>query len=265
MAKIMVLGSHGNAAGALDEYMGRVLEALERNGLADNTLVICTTDHGIPMPGMKAHHTDGGLGVMLMMRGPGGFSRGKVSNAMVSQIDVFPTLCELLELPAPPWLQGTSLMPLVRGEADEINEAVFAEYESHAVPEPQASVRTKRYKYIRRLNGSTDVRPRNTDDTLTKELWLWEGWETRPVAAEQLYDLFHDPDEQHNLVAEPTYQDALREMRGRMVARMDAYDNPLLQKYDVAAAPPQERQQAVRPYNYHSSSEGPEIGSIYSD
>lgn len=259
------MADYAVAAGALDEHMGRVLEGLERNGLADNTLVICTTDHGIPMPGMKANHTDGGLGVMLMMRGPQGFSGGKVSNALVSQIDIFPTICELLELTPPAWLQGASLMPLVHGETDEINEAVFAEYESHAVPEPQASVRTKRYKYIRRLDGSTNVRPLNTDDTFTKELWLREGWATRPVAAEKLYDLRRDPHEQNNLVADPAYQDALQEMRGRMFARMETYDNPLLQKYDVAVAPPHKRQQATQPYNYHSSSDGPEIGSIYTD
>lgn len=259
------MADYAVAASALDEHMGRILKTLERNGLAENTLVICTTDHGIPMPGMKSHHTDGGLGVMLMMRGPRGFSGGKVSNALVSQIDIFPTLCELLELIPPSWLQGTSLMPLVRGETDEVNEAVFAEYESHAVPEPQASVRTKRYKYIRRLDGSTNVRPRNTDDTFTKELWLWEGWGTRPVATEQLYDLFHDAEEQRNLVAEPNYQDALREMRGRMVARMDAYDNSLLQKYDVASAPPQKRQQAMQPYNYHVGDDASEIGVIYTE
>ena len=226
------------ALDALDSGMGRVLNALEQRGLRDNTLVIITTDHGIPLPGLKANHTDGGLGVMLMLRGPGGFTGGKVSNALVSQIDIFPTLCELLDLPAPAWLQGRSLMPLVRGETDEINEAVYAEHEAHAVKEPQASVRTARYRYVRRLDGDERVKTRNTDRTFTKELWLQEGWAERPLTCEALYDLAEDPAERHNLIAEPDYQFVLSELRGLMVARMERFENPLLRGYQVAAAPP---------------------------
>lgn len=94
------------SAGALDNAIGRVLDALERSGLAENTLVIITTDHGVPLPGFKANHTDGGLGVMLMMRGPKGFSGGKVIDALVSHLDLFPTLCDLLALPPPPGCKG---------------------------------------------------------------------------------------------------------------------------------------------------------------
>ena len=73
--------------------IGLVLEALERNGLAENTLIICTTDHGIAFPGMKCHLTDRGIGVLLILRGPQ-IPTGKVCDALVSQIDIFPTLCE---------------------------------------------------------------------------------------------------------------------------------------------------------------------------
>ena len=224
-----------------------------------------TTDHGIPLPGMKANHTDGGLGVMLMFRGPKGFSGGKVSNALVSQIDVFPTLCELLELPKPAWLQGNSLMPLVRGEVDEINEAVFAEYEAHAVLEPQASVRTKRYKYIRRLDGNDEPRPANTDLTYTKDLWLKEGWDEHLVVPEQLYDLEVDPLEKHNLAADPRHGGVLSDMRRLMVARMEKYDNPLLRKYNVADAPPEKRVLPVTPQFVPQSldSSNSEFGVIY--
>jgi N-sulfoglucosamine sulfohydrolase len=226
------------AASAFDDAVGRILSILETTGMAKHTLVIITTDHGAPFPGMKANHTEGGLGVMLMLRGPGGFSGGKTSDALVSQIDLYPTLCELLELPNPKWLQGQSLMPLVRGERSEVNEAVFAEFESHAVPEPQASVRTRRYKYIRRLDGSTNARPLNVDETYSKEQWLLEGGGKRPIAVEQLYDLQEDPFEQDNLVDDPGSQELLSEMRRRMVARMERFDNELLQKYRVADAPP---------------------------
>ena len=55
-----------------------------------------TTDHGLAFPGAKATLFDRGMGVMLILRGPGGFHGGKVSEALVSQIDLFPTICELV-------------------------------------------------------------------------------------------------------------------------------------------------------------------------
>ena len=257
------MGDYEVAAGVLDEQIGRVLGALGRHGYAENTLVIVTTDHGLPLPGMKASHTDGGLGVMLMLRGPGGFTGGKVSNALVSQLDVFPTLCELLELPKPSWLQGKSLLPLVRGEATEINEAVFAEYETHAVADPVASVRTRDYKYIRRLDGNDEPRYANTDETRTRELWLREGWDLHLVAPEQLYNLRDDPSEKLNLAADPAYAGVLDEMRGLMVARMERYDNPLLRKYNVADAPPVKAPVAPRvaPFSTGAS----EFGFVHTD
>ena len=90
----------------LDHGIGAVLEALDANGLSENTLVICTTDHGIAFPRMKCNLTDHGIGVMLIMRGPGGFVGGKVSEALLSHIDLFPTICDLVNIDHPSWLQG---------------------------------------------------------------------------------------------------------------------------------------------------------------
>ena len=89
------------AARRLDSYMGIVFDALESRGVAENTLVMCTTDHGIAFPFMKCNLTDHGIGVMLILRGPRGCAGGKVVDAMVSHIDLFPTICELAGIPAP--------------------------------------------------------------------------------------------------------------------------------------------------------------------
>ena len=145
------MASYKASARSLDHGVGAVLNALDEHDLADDTIVILTTDHGLAFPGAKATLTDRGLGVMLIVRGPGGFHGGKVSEALVSQIDLFPTLCELAGIPAPDWLQGRSLLPLVRREADEVNDAIFAELTFHAAYEPQRAIRTQRYKYIRRF------------------------------------------------------------------------------------------------------------------
>jgi len=216
----------------LDLLMGRVIGALDAAGLSENTLVICTTDHGIAFPRMKCNLTDGGTGVMLIMRGPGGFSGGRVIDALVSQIDIYPTLCELLEIEPPAWLQGSSMMPLVRGERDEINEEVFSEVSYHAAYEPQRAVRTRRWKYVRRFGKRRGkvILP-NCDDGPSKELWLEHGWRERPVAEEQLYDLVFDPNEAGNLARDPDHADVLGEMRGRLERWMRATEDPLLQGF----------------------------------
>ena len=166
------MASYKASARSLDHGVGAVLNALDEHDLADDTLVILTTDHGLAFPGAKATLTDRGLGVMLIVRGPGGFHGGKVSDALVSQIDLFPTLCELAGIERPDWLQGRSLLPLVRREADEVNDAIFAELTFHAAYEPQRAIRTQRYKYIRRFGERrTPVLP-NVDDSPTKDLLL---------------------------------------------------------------------------------------------
>src|SRR6187397_165847 len=117
------MAAYKASARSLDQGVGAVLNALDEAELAENTLVIFTTDHGLPFPGAKATLTDRGLGVLLIMRGPGGFHGGRVSDALVSQIDLFPTLCEAAGIAAPDHLQGRSLLPLVRGDAREVNDA----------------------------------------------------------------------------------------------------------------------------------------------
>lgn len=221
------------AAGRLDRYMGMVLDALDRAGLRDNTLVILTTDHGIAFPGMKCNLTDQGLGVMLMLRGPmldraDRSSRGRVIDAMVTHMDLFPTVCDLLGVPHPAWLQGRSLLPLITGETQAIHETIFAEINYHAAYEPARAVRTERYKYIRRF----DVRPHpilaNVDDSPTKKYLLGQGWGRRGQEEEQLFDLVFDPEERCNRVHEPGYREVLEDLRRRLGEWMQTTRDPLL-------------------------------------
>jgi len=221
----------------LDQGIGAVLDALEASGLAENTLVICTTDHGISFPAIKCNLTDHGIGVMLILRGPGGFRGGQVCDAMVSHLDVYPTLCDLLSIEPPDWLQGKSMMPLIRGEAQEINDEVFADVTYHAAYEPMRCVRTKRWKYIRRFGERTLPLMANYDDSPSKDVWLRHGWPDRPVAAKQLYDLVFDPIEEHNIAEDPIATEVLAEMRGRLDRWMRHTDDPLLETDQVPLPP----------------------------
>ena len=190
--------------------------------------MISTTDHGIAFPAMKCNLTDHGMGVSLIMRGPGGFSGGKVSDAMVSHIDLFPTICDLLRIEQPAWLQGKSLLPLIRGAASEIHEEIFAEVNYHAAYEPKRAVRTKRWKYIRHFDGRTHPNLPNCDDGLSKTLWLEHGWRDRRVDAEQLFDLMFDPNETRNVAAEPGQRRRWTKCAARLDRWMRATDDPIL-------------------------------------
>jgi N-sulfoglucosamine sulfohydrolase len=159
---------------------------------------------------------------------PGGFSGGRTLDSLVSQIDLFPTVCELLALDPPPWLQGRSLMPLLRGEAHEINEAVFAEVTYHAAYEPQRAVRTRRYKYIRRFDGRTRPVLPNIDDSPSKELLVQHGLASRLVDDEALYDLVFDPQETRNVAGDPKLFPLLADMRAKLERWMRDTGDPLL-------------------------------------
>ncbi len=216
------------SARSLDQGIGTVLNALEENGLAENTLVIVTTDHGLAFPDAKATMFDRGIGVLLLMRGPG-FTGGQVTDALVSQLDLYPTICEIAGVDRPDWLEGTSLLPLVRGEVSEVNDEIFAELTYHAAYEPQRAVRTSRYKYARHFDRSRAGRIRaNVDDGLTKDVVLEAGWADIDTPAEALYDLWLDPAEGTNRIADPRLADVADELRRRLHDWMVRTEDPLL-------------------------------------
>ena len=245
------------SARSLDDGVARVLHALDRTGLAERTLVILTTDHGLPFPGAKATLFDRGLGVSLVVRGPGGFRGGRVVDAMVSHLDVLPTLCDLAGLPHPPYLQGRSLLPLVAGETHRLHDELFAEITFHAAYEPQRAVRTDRYKLIRRFASLDGPVLPNTDDGPTKDALLelgWEGWATEP---ERLHDVLLDPGEGRNLIHDPAYAAVARDLRERLRRWMAQTGDPLL--HGPVPLPPRGR--ANSPHGRSAEEPLTELGS----
>jgi N-sulfoglucosamine sulfohydrolase len=217
------------SARVLDTAIADILRTVEESGLAENTLVIYSTDHGISFPQMKVDLRDAGIGVSLLMRGPREFCGGKVIDGMVSYMDIFPTLCDLLEIEHPGWLEGKSMMPLLRGQAQEVNDAVFAEVNYHAVYEPKRCVRTQRWKYIRHYGDWHKPVVSNVDDSPSKDYWVKHGWRDRMVDQEQLYDLVFDPHEAHNVINDPSLRPVADEMRGRLDRWMKTTKDPLLE------------------------------------
>jgi arylsulfatase A-like enzyme len=223
------MASFKASARSLDQGVGTVLNALEENGVADDTLVILTTDHGLAHPGAKCTMYDRGIGILLVLRGPGGFERGRVQDALVSQLDLYPTICDVAGIDHPSWLEGVSLVPLVRGEVDEVRDEVFAEVTYHAAYEPQRAVRTSRYKYMRRFDETHPGRVlANTDDGQTKDVMLAAGWDQVLPPVEALYDLWLDPTEGDNRIDDPALEKVLADLRNRLHDWMVRTDDPLL-------------------------------------
>jgi N-sulfoglucosamine sulfohydrolase len=177
---------------------------------------------------MKCNLTVHGTSVYLIIRGPGGFRGGKTCDAMISQLDIYPTICELLNIEKPNWLEGRSLLPVLRGETQQLHEEIFAEVNYHASYEPKRAVRTQRYNYIRHFGDRrTPVLP-NCDDGPSKDIWLEHGWQNQIVPRELLFDTVFDPAETLNLAGDSAHAAALHEMRGRLDAWMKRTNDPLL-------------------------------------
>jgi arylsulfatase A-like enzyme len=216
------------SARSLDQGVGAVLNTLHETGLDRNTLVICTTDHGLAFPTAKASLLDRGIGVMLIMRGPG-MPPGSAHDELVSQLDIYPTICEVAGIAPPPWLEGRSVIDLVSGaEAPGTRSEIFSELTFHAAYEPQRAIRTERFKYVRRFDEYPFPVLPNCDDSPSKDAYLARGWATRPVARERLHDLFFNPGEGRNSIDDPAYADVLTDLRARLERWMVETDDPLL-------------------------------------
>ena len=216
------------SAAAADRCAGIVLDAIDAAGLAENTIVVCTTDHGIAFPHMKCNLYDAGIGVALMIRYPGNPAAGRATDALVSHIDVFPTLCDICGIEKPDWLAGVSLLDVLEGNREQVNDAIYSEVTYHASYEPMRCIRTQRYKLIRRFDSHLGFVPSNTDNGQSKRFLLDAGILGRPLQREMLFDLYLDPMERENLIGDPAYLTVYNDLSKRLLDWMESTDDPLL-------------------------------------
>ncbi|MFW5711201.1 MAG: sulfatase [Spirochaetota bacterium] len=223
------------AVETVDQCTGIVMQALERTGLDRDTLVLFTTDHGPAFPDMKATLKDSGTGVALMLRLPG--FNPQVIDAMVSQLDVYPTICEVIGTTPPHTLRGSSLLPLTRGEKGELRSHLFTETSFHAAYEPARAVRTGRYKLIRRYSPAAHRLAVNVDDSPGKDFLARHGYFSTEIGNEELYDLALDPTESCNRSSTPEYQEVKAELEAQLRCWMESTGDPLLKGW--IQAPPE--------------------------
>ncbi len=203
---------------SFDKCFQTVRDAMIESGHYDDTMLIYVTDHGLANPFSKCNLYDDGIKTSLIMHVPGyEESYGKAYEGLVSQIDIYPTICEWLGLKIPEWVQGTSFLSAFDNQQEEINQEVYAEVNLHASYEPQRCIRTKRYKYICYYDPTWDkVNLANIDDSVPKSFLLAHGLREHRKEKEQLYDLYYDPHERNNLVHDSRYNKVLEDMRKKL-------------------------------------------------
>ncbi len=163
----------------VDAQIGRLMEALERNGYADNTIIVLWSDHGwhLGEKGITGKNSlwDDGTRVPLIFAGPG-ISKG-VSTQPAELLDIYPTLAELIETKAPAHLEGLSLVPQLKDAASKRDRPAITthNHDNHGV-------RSENWRYIRYADGS-----------------------------EELYDMQKDPNEWTNLIGKPGYEKIIAE------------------------------------------------------
>jgi arylsulfatase A-like enzyme len=190
----------------LDAQVGRVLEALARLGLAEDTVVVYTADHGGLCGGhgmIDKHYVmyEDVVHVPLIVRWPGVAAPGVRCPAFVcGALDLALTFCQAAGAPVPETFQGQSLLPLLAGEEASGRSDIYSVYHGNQFGlYSQRMVRDARWKYV------------------------WNA-----TAEDELYDLCADPGELHNLAAAPSYGDELRRLRHRLVAWMEETGDRLL-------------------------------------
>lgn len=209
----------------VDDCVGAIHDELEAQRLDRDTVILFTTDHGISFPEMKSTLKDTGTGVAMFIRHPD-IGRG-ASDAMVSHLDVYPTVCDMLGLEHPDWLQGKSLMPLMRGDVEKVHDYVFSEMTYHAAYEPMRAVRTDRLKLIK-FYDRLEKPIVNIGEHAAKDAYLTSKLPYIPRDRVCLYDLVADPAERINLALRPEYADDLRELSAVLDKWMRDTNDPLI-------------------------------------
>lgn len=232
-----------------DSDLGNTLAIVEQRWGKD-FLALFSSDHGAQWPFGKWNLYDEGIRVPLIVRWPGHTSPQSRSDAMVSWIDIIPTLLDAAGAPADLSLDGASFKGTLQNPSKPHRNRIFTTHDNdgRANVYPIRSVRAHRWKYIRNLQPGwihSTHSDRYRKDNAGAYHWSWEEAAAQdPHAAlilnryrqrhgEELYDLLNDPDELNNLAGDPQFADTLLQFR----AELDAWMNEQGDSQKVAPEP----------------------------
>ena len=228
-----------------DREIGELIQQLESRGLLANTIIIVTSDNGMPFPRAKANLYDLGCNLPLIVSFPAKFKPASVES-FVSLTDLAPTILELANLKPFPEMSARTFLPLLHGQTQTDRNQVFFERERHAnvragdLSYPGRAIRTTEYLYIRNLRPERwpagdpqmhkAVGPYGDCDNSPSKTFLLENKDTLPLAqyfnlafakrpAEELYHLPTDPAQTNNVVNAPSHTVA----KARLAKTLDTW------------------------------------------
>ncbi|MCW8924767.1 MAG: sulfatase [Xanthomonadales bacterium] len=239
-------GYYLNSSHRADQFVGAMLQTLEDKGVLDDTLVIFHSDNGMHWPFAKSNVYVASVKTPFVIYWQGRSVAGTRSNALVSTVDILPTILEATGIPAPDGLPGKSLLPLLDNPGKAQHEQVFATLNAKGdIRYEMRSVIGEQYIYI--YNKWVDGKAVYHNGKYPGGLAL-KGFEAaaRESAAakrrfdffyhrvpEELYDLRQDPNALHNLVGEAIAATTLQAMRQLMLDKLTANDDPYLENYQA--------------------------------
>lgn len=220
-----------------DTRLGDVMALSTKYLDPKNTLFIYTSDHGAQWPFGKWNLYDAGICVPFIAAWEGVIKPGSRTDAMIQWIDILPTLIAAGGGTVPAGIDGRSFLPVLRGEADAFREVIFTTHSGDGRMNvyPIRSIRTRDWKLIVNLHPEF-AHTTHIDKALAKDggrYWIswFEKAQSNPAAAAivkryherpavELYDLRVDPNELHNLAADPAQAELVKELRAQLDAWM---------------------------------------------
>lgn len=217
------------AVHAMDATAGQVLQAVTELGLDRRTVVLFTTDHGLALPRAKGTLYDPGLEIALLARAPAlGWTGGRVVDALVSNVDLVPTLLATLGLPVPAAVQGRRIAALAASTGEHPREEVFGQITYHDYYDPRRCIRTRDHKLIVNFSSA----PAFMDTT---QSWRPRTTPRAPLSGPgayhppvELYDLRADPLELANLAGQPGSAELVAELGRRLRRWLADTGDPIL-------------------------------------
>jgi N-sulfoglucosamine sulfohydrolase len=242
------MAQYWNSVQRLDIAVGNILKALEESGAADDTIVLFVADHGMPMPFSKATCYDHGLRTPVVLHIPG-VARSQRFDRLCTNLDILPTLLDLLHVAAPSGLDGQSWQPLLDGKpmTDPPFIMSFVDYVSSGWHYPSRTLQDRRYAFhfTAWADGKTTLK--------LESMWgltypaMAKAAETDPRIAARvqqyihgvplaLYDLQADPGQRRNLLSDPKHKAKGAEMQRMMLAEMARTNDPQLENLRTVIA-----------------------------
>ena len=225
----------------LDAHVGRVVETLTRRGLQENTIIVVTSDNGMPFPRAKATLYDYGTRMPLIVWWGANIDGGRRIDELVSLTDIAPTFLEIAGVAEPAEMSGQSLLPLLTSPepAQGAREAVYMYRERHGfnrgsngLSYPSRAVRTKDFLLI--WNAAPEAIPRDVDGGPANSFMLEHAEEYPALYALsfgkrdefELYDVRTDTFQMHNLAGDDAYAAVLERLRRQLFAYLESRQDP---------------------------------------